>query len=88
MKIKLSALLIICFVGLLIYQGLSQFKAFSAAYLYGYPLMIMQETQKVMLAGAATENQLTHNANFPDHNFRNVVRPNVDTLYTIAWLNL
>lgn len=88
MKIKLSALLIICFFGLLIYQGLSQFKAFSAAYLYGYPLMIMQETQKVMLAGAATENQLTHNANFPDHHFRNVVRPNVDTLYTIAWLNL
>ncbi|ARN76422.1 hypothetical protein BST96_14320 [Oceanicoccus sagamiensis] len=72
----------------LAYQGVSQLKQFSSAYIYGYPLLLMHETEKVMLSGPVAENQLTHNITFPDHNFRNVVRPNVDTLYTIAWLNL
>ena len=61
---------------------------FSSAYIYGYPLLVMQQTQQIMLSGPASENQITHNTRFPDHTFRTVVRPNVDTLYSIAWLNL
>ena len=67
-------------------QGVAQ------AYLYGYPIVIMDETRKSMQAGYTETdkrvNRFTHIQLFPDHNFRNVVRPNVDTLYSIAWLDL
>lgn len=59
------------------------------AYLYGYPIVLMDQTRSAMLAnGAAAQNQFVHKTKFPDHEFRNVVRPNVDTLYSIAWLEL
>ncbi len=55
------------------------------AFLYGYPLVMMDETRQT---SAYPPNTLQHLRKFPDHNFRNVVRPNVDTLYSIAWLDL
>jgi len=70
------------------FKTVNTIKTISAAYIYGYPLLIMNETRNTMLQNGLLENQLNHNAQFPDHTFRNVVRPNVDTLYTIAWLNL
>jgi len=70
------------------FKAVSSIKTMSAAYIYGYPLLIMNETKKTMLLNGLAENQLNHISQFPDHTFRNVVRPNVDTLYTIAWLNL
>ncbi|MEC8428133.1 MAG: DUF1254 domain-containing protein, partial [Pseudomonadota bacterium] len=59
------------------------------AYLYAYPLVIMDETRAAM--GSLNEgstNRLYHNPVMPDHNFRSVVRPNNDTLYSIGWLDL
>ena len=88
MKFKVSVFFLVGLCSFGAYLTITQVKAFSAAYIYGYPLLIMNETQEVMLSGGAFQNQLFHNSVFPDHNFRNVVRPNVDTLYTIAWLNL
>ena len=88
MKFKVSVFLLVGLCSFGAYLSLAQVKAFSAAYIYGYPLVIMNDTQEVMLSGAASQNQLMHNASFPDHNSRDVVRPNVDTLYTVAWLNL
>jgi len=70
------------------FKAVSSIKTMAAAYIYGYPLLIMNETKKTMLFNGLAENQLNHISYFPDHTFRNVVRPNVDTLYTIAWLNL
>lgn len=58
------------------------------AYVYGYPLILMDKTKRVMLPDTTRINHFTHSSVFPDHEFRNVVRPNNDTLYSIAWLDL
>lgn len=67
------------------------------AYLYGYPLMVMNTSMKVMTnvdkpvnVGRllAPLNQLVSAQTFPDDKFRDVVRANCDTYYTMGWLNL
>lgn len=66
-------------------------KRVSAGYLYAYPLVLMEFSKEAMLAdksGKIRLNSFNHIQSFPDHHFRNVVRPNVDTLYSIAWLDL
>jgi hypothetical protein len=61
---------------------------------YGLPLVIMDATRRkatnVAAAGpqAAPVNQFAHMTAFPDASFRDVVRANVDTLYSAAWLDL
>lgn len=57
------------------------------AYLYAYPLVIMDETRTAM--GSLNEGSTNHLDHvMPDHNFRSVVRPNNNTLYSIGWLDL
>ncbi len=65
------------------------------AYIYLYPLVTMDVTRKQLLnsdpktnvmAGAA--NSFTHVRAFPPAEMRAVVRPNFDTLYSVAWLDL
>ncbi len=61
------------------------------AYVFGYPLVLMELTRKAMEADAKPgigANSLSHMRVFPDHNFRKVVRPNDDTLYSITWFDL
>ena len=64
------------------------------AYVYGYPLVIMDVTRRVMTnvpkpqMGKAPVNQLLNFRAFPDDIATDVVSPNVDTLYTTAWLDL
>ncbi len=64
------------------------------AYVFGYPLVLMHVTQQVSTSVpapsgvAAPVNQLAHLRAFPDASFRAVVRPNLDTFYSIAWLDL
>jgi hypothetical protein len=64
------------------------------AYVFGYPLVLMDVTRQVMTAvpkaGAreAPVNQLVHIREFPDPTFTDVVSPNADTLYSTAWLDL
>lgn len=61
---------------------------------YGFPLVIMDATRRkltnVAVAGplAAPVNQFAHMSRFPDASFKDVVRANVDTLYSSAWLDL
>lgn len=57
------------------------------AYIYGYPLVLMDATQRSSESTVGV-NQLGHRLELPDHNFRAVVRPNNDTAYSIAWLDL
>ncbi|CAD5109945.1 DUF1254 domain-containing protein [Zestomonas carbonaria] len=58
------------------------------AYIYGYPLVLMQVTREVATNVAepggirAPINQLTHARVFPDASYTDVVRPNADTLYS------
>jgi hypothetical protein len=53
------------------------------AYIYGYPLVLLEATMS-----ALPVNHLTHVSAFPDANFRLIVRPNADTLYTNAWFDV
>jgi len=65
------------------------------AYLYLYPLVTMNLTReqatnveagKTMGRGPA--NMFTNVPQFPTAEFRDVVRPNFDTLYSVAWLDM
>jgi len=53
------------------------------AYVYAYPLVLLQETMQVL-----PPNHLAHVSAFPDASFRLIVRPNADTLYSNAWLDV
>lgn len=55
------------------------------AYIYGLPLVLTDLTR---LASHHYPNQFEHFRVFPDHTFKTVVRPNNDTFYSIAFLDL
>jgi hypothetical protein len=64
------------------------------AYIYGYPLVTMEYTRRVMTNVA--EPQATHAPmgqfmlmrTYPDASFRDITAPNADTLYSTAWLDV
>lgn len=65
------------------------------AYIYFYPLVCMDITRKVMTnvptgvkQGIGPMGAFQHFRAYPTADFREVVRPNFDTLYSIAWLDL
>jgi len=64
------------------------------AYVYGYPLVLLDVTGKVATNVPAPEgarapmNQFARVDKLPDASFKDVVMPNVDTLYTSAFLDL
>jgi hypothetical protein len=64
------------------------------AVVYGLPLVIMDLTKDKLTNVAAPEisaspiNQFAHMRQFPDASFKDVVRANVDTLYSSAFLDL
>ena len=57
----------------------------SQAFVYGYPLVLMNVTRQQLNSG---NNRFEHLRTFPDDTFTTVVAPNVDTLYSSAWLDL
>src|SRR5262245_42083059 len=65
------------------------------AYLYLYPLVIMDITRRQMTnvptgkePGFGPANAFNNMTEYPPANLKVVVRPNFDTLYSIAWLDL
>src|SRR3984893_2747823 len=64
------------------------------AYIYGYPLVTMEMTRRVMTNVAQPEGSRAPMGQFanvrtcPDAAFRDVTGPNADTLYSLAWLDL
>jgi hypothetical protein len=65
------------------------------AYLYLYPLVTMDITRKQSTNiepgkefGKGPMNAFTNVPEYPPADFKGVVRPNFDTLYSIAWLDL
>ena len=53
------------------------------AHVYAYPLVLLQETMRIL-----PPNHLAHVSAFPDASFRLIVRPNADTLYSNAWIDV
>jgi hypothetical protein len=64
------------------------------AYIYGYPLVTMEYTRRVLTNVAepsalkAPMGQLARARAYPNAAFRDVTAPNADTLYTSGWLDL
>jgi hypothetical protein len=64
------------------------------AYIYGYPLITMDLTRQVTTNVAAPDGlsapvgQFVNAREYPTAAFREVTAPNVDTLYSSAWLDL
>jgi hypothetical protein len=65
------------------------------AYIYLYPLVTMDLTRKQAVniepgkrPGFGPMNTFSHIREFPPADFKTVVRPNFDTLYSSAWLDL
>ena len=58
------------------------------AYVYGFPLVLMDITRRRGLLSVAQMNRFYHQKELSTPQFTQVVRPNVDTLYSSAWLNL
>jgi hypothetical protein len=64
-------------------------------YVYFYPLVLMDLTRRQLtnieagkMAGRGPMNTFSHVRAYPTAEFREVVRPNFDTLYSSAWLDL
>ena len=65
------------------------------AYLYFYPLVIMDVTRRQCtnieagkIVGRGPMNTFVNMRSYPPADFKEVIRPNFDTLYSIAWLDL
>jgi hypothetical protein len=75
-------------------EGLEDFWVATDAYIYGYPLVTMETTRRVMTNTAAAENlrapmgQFVKARHYPDPSFHDVTAPNADTLYTTAWIDV
>ena len=66
----------------------------SEAYIYAFPLVLTDATKTLStntdgnMAGRAPVNQFNHAKKLADASFRTVVTPNVDTVYSQAWLDI
>lgn len=64
------------------------------AYVYAYPAVILELTRRVSLnpskdgKESLKTNTLYHTTALADASFKNVVAPNIDTVYSQAWLDL
>jgi len=75
-------------------EGSDDFGLAVEAYVYGYPLVTMEMTRRVVTnvaepAGTrAPMGQLIKLREYPNAQFRDVTAPNADTLYTTAFLDV
>lgn len=75
-------------------EGLEDFWLATDAYIYGYPLVTMEMTRRVMTDVANPEGtrgpmgQFVRAREYPNASFRDVTAPNADTLYTTAWIDV
>jgi hypothetical protein len=75
-------------------DGGEEFWLATDAYVYGYPLVTMEMTRRVMTNAASPEGtrapmgQFVKMRSYPDATFKDVTAPNADTLYTSAWIDV
>ena len=75
-------------------EGLEDFWLATDAYVFGYPLVTMEMTRRVITNVAQPEGtrgpmgQLIKLRQYPNASFRDVTAPNADTLYTTAFFDV
>ena len=75
-------------------EGLEDFWLATDAYIYGYPLVTMEMTRRVITNVARPEGtkapmgQIIKLREYPNASFRDVTAPNADTLYTTAFFDV
>jgi len=75
-------------------EGLEDFALATDAYIYGYPLVTMEMTRRIMTNVPSVQGtrgpmgQFVKLRQYPDASFRDVTAPNADTLYTTAWVDV
>jgi hypothetical protein len=75
-------------------EGLEDFWLATDAYIYGYPLVTMEMTRRVITNAAVVEGthgpmgQIIKLRQYPDPSFKDVTAPNADTLYTSAFFDV
>ena len=75
-------------------EGLEDFWLATDAYVFGYPLVTMEMTRRVITNAAKVEGthgpmgQIIKLRQYPDASFRDVTAPNADTLYTTAFFDV
>jgi hypothetical protein len=80
--------------GLVPFEGLEDFVLATDAYIYGYPLVTMEMTRRIVTNVPQVEGtrgpmgQLIKLRQYPDASFRDVTAPNADTLYTTAFFDV
>src|SRR5215469_13964889 len=80
--------------GLNLGEGLEEFWLATDAYIFGYPLVTMEMTRRVVTNVSKPEGtrapmgQLIKLRQYPDASYRDVTAPNADTLYTTAFFDV
>ena len=75
-------------------EGLEEFWIATDAYIYGYPLVTMEMTRRVVTNVARPEGtrapmgQIIKLREYPNSSFRDVTAPNADTLYTTSFFDV
>ena len=76
------------------FEGLDEFVLATDAYVYGYPLVTIEMTRRVITNVAQPEGlrapmgQIIKARQYPNASFRDVTAPNADTLYTTAFFDV
>src|SRR5438552_9680747 len=75
-------------------EGLEDFALATDAYIFGYPLVTMEMTRRVITNVAAPVGtrgpmgQIIKLRKYPDASYRDVTAPNADTLYTTSFFDV
>lgn len=75
-------------------EGVEEFAVAQDAYIYGYPLVTMEYTRRIItnvaspVGNRAPMGQFIKSRQYPDASFRDVTAPNADTLYTTAFIDV
>ena len=87
-RLLISALVLVSLLAAMLLVIKDKIALGAEAFLYGYPLVMMETTRVHSAKYIGPENQLRLVRQFPNAQFKDVVRPNVDTLYTNAFLSM
>lgn len=87
-RVMLAVLIPALLLAGVLYSKAEQIILGAEAYIFGYPLVIMDVTRANAALMLGPENHLRRVRQFPNAHVKDVVRPNVDTLYTTGFIDM